>query len=429
MEILIAVQGSYGDLNPCVGIALRLRERGHSVVFLTSAYFEPWLKRFGLEMAATLSREDQERITTHPDFTHPMRTFQLLMRESMLGPMRREYEAIRERYRPGHTAVLMVGPGLGARIAHDHLGAPLATLLLYPQLLRSIHDPYGILGGKRTLPTPARRLLHRMFDWRVDATVGPETEAFRRELGLPPVRRGFHKWACSPLSTVALFPEWYAPRQPDWPPLEFAGFPLFDGGEGGGLAPEVEEFLQAGDAPVIVNALSAQQNAREFFEASVEAVRGIRRRAILLSPFPGNVPEGLPKEIRYFGYVPHTLLLPRAAAIIHQGGIGTMAKALLAGIPQIIVPTNFDQPYNGAKMQEMGTGAMVRRRAYRPERVAATLKRLLDWPAVAEQCRQYAAKMRREDGAGKLCDLIERTFPEAPRPSIHISSGAVSGAI
>jgi UDP:flavonoid glycosyltransferase YjiC (YdhE family) len=160
----------------------------------------------------------------------------------------------------------------------------------------------------------------------------------------------------------------------------------------------------------VINALSATQNAREFFERSVAAMRALRKRAILLSPFAENVPPDLPPEIRYFGYVPHTRLLPRSAGIIHQGGIGTLSKALSAGIPQIIVPVNFDQPYNGAHAASIGVGAMLKPQEFHPEKIVKEIQNLHASTAVAEKCGFYSGKMRGEDGAGKACAFLEEAF-------------------
>jgi hypothetical protein len=108
------------------------------------------------------------------------------------------------------------------------------------------------------------------------------------------------------------------------------------------------------EPPVVVTTFSAMQSARNFFEDSIAAVRGTGRRAILLSSFADSVPDRLPPEVRWFAYVPLRQLLPRSSAILHHGGIGTVAAALAAGIPQLIAPLNFDNPYHGARIAELG---------------------------------------------------------------------------
>ena len=239
----------------------------------------------------------------------------------------------------------------------------------------------------------------------------PETNRLRNELGLASIEGLFDDWIFSPQSILGLFPEWYAPRRPDWPDIQLTGFPLFDGSNTEELAAEAEEFLESGEPPLIVSALSSMQAAREFFERSVAAVRRVGVRAMLLSPFPHNVPANLPRGIQYFGYVPLRLLLPRAAGIIHQGGTGTMAGALRAGVPQLIVPVNLiDGPFNGRRVASLGVGAMLRAFQYRPRRVASELEKLLASSAVKEKCRHYAAKIKGEDGVGAACRLIEEVF-------------------
>src|SRR6202012_1799180 len=56
-------------------------------------------------------------------------------------------------------------------------------------------------------------------------------------------------------------------------------------------------------------------------------------------------------------YVPLRALLPRCAALVHHGGIGTTAEALRAGVPQVIVPLAFDQFDNAARVRALGAGA------------------------------------------------------------------------
>ena len=409
MRILIAVQGSHGDLNPCIAIALGLRKLGHQVLFISTEYYRALLERLGFELVSIVSREEHLRITSHPDFNHPIRSFAFTAREMLVGTMRPEYQAIAAHYEPGKSVVLALGYPLGARIAHEKLGVPLATLAHFPPLLRSVYGPHGLSG--HNAPPFFRKCIRLLFDRRINRLVAPEIERFRSELGLPPIRGLCVDWAYSPQLILGLFPDWYASPQPDWPPnVSLTGFPVSDGIEEKELAPEVEEFLSSGDPPLVVNALSGYHNARRFFEISVAAIQRLGRRAILLSQFAHNVPAELPPGVRHFSYVPHSLLLPRAAGIVHQGGIGTTAKAILARIPQVIVPVNFDQPYNAKCVTTLGVGAMVRARQYEPRRLAGELKPLLDSAAVRQKLADYGGRIERQDGVAAACEAIAQVF-------------------
>ena len=63
-----------------------------------------------------------------------------------------------------------------------------------------------------------------------DLTLAPELNRFRAELGLAPVHGIIDQWWHSPARIIGLFPDWFAPPAPDWPPqTRLTGFPLYDG--------------------------------------------------------------------------------------------------------------------------------------------------------------------------------------------------------
>ena len=81
--------------------------------------------------------------------------------------------------------------------------------------------------------------------------------------------------------------------------------------------------MAEGGPPIVFTSGSWMSVGRRFFEASAEACRRLGRRGVLLTPNREEVPEGLPEGVAHFEFVPFSYLLPRAAAIVHTGGIGT----------------------------------------------------------------------------------------------------------
>ena len=115
---------------------------------------------------------------------------------------------------------------------------------------------------------------------------------------------------------------------------------------------------------------SAMRHAQEFFAESVAACQRLGRRGLLLTRFAEQVPTDLPETIRHLEYVPFSRVLPRAAALVHHGGIGTTAQALAAGIPQLVMPLAHDQPDNAARLERLGVGRTIAPRRYRAARAA-----------------------------------------------------------
>jgi rhamnosyltransferase subunit B len=168
----------------------------------------------------------------------------------------------------------------------------------------------------------------------------------------------------------------------------------------------VEEFLEAGDPPLVFTAGSAMMQARQFFHVSAEVCRAAGRRGLLLTQFPEQLPAALPSGVRHFDYVPFSMVLPRCAALIHHGGIGTTARAIAAGLPQLVVPTSHDQPDNAVRIRRLGIGDFILPKAYTKARVIEKFDRLMS-PAVRENCQRRAADLVGSQSLEQASGLVE----------------------
>jgi UDP:flavonoid glycosyltransferase YjiC (YdhE family) len=412
MTVLVVAPGSAGDVHPNVGLALALSRRGHQVILAATAVFESLARRLGLAFVGYGTEEDYYQTLRDPDLWHPYRSFPLVARRLVLPLMRQIYDLIAHHQKSGDLVVVASGLVLGARVAQERLGVPVATVHLQPSLLRSVHQPpvFGFPDILGRLPCALRGLYLRTVDALViDRLLAPQMNAFRAELGLPPVRRVFHQWMHSPQLVVGFFPEWFAPPQPDWPPnVHLTGFPLYDESDAREIPAGLEDFLSGGTPPIVFTAGSAMAQGTDFFRVSAEVCRRSGRRGILLTQFPEQLPSNLPGGVRHFNYVPFSLVLPRAAAFVHHGGIGTVAQALAAGVRQLVVPLAHDQPDNAVRVCRLGVGDMLLPKNYRIKTVFDRLHRLLESPAVADNCRRRAADLATNTALERTCDLIEQ---------------------
>jgi len=64
--------------------------------------------------------------------------------------------------------------------------------------------------------------------------------------------------------------------------------------------------------------------------------------------------ENIPDRLLVIDSVPHRWLFPKTAGIIHHGGAGTTAAALMAGVPQMIFPKTADQPFGAERVHRAG---------------------------------------------------------------------------
>ena len=203
-------------------------------------------------------------------------------------------------------------------------------------------------------------------------------------------------------------------------------FTLYDPHSQAELPSELERFLREGAAPLVLTPGSGNQQARRWLARAVEAAQRLDRRAVVLTPHRGQAPDPLPPGVVWQAYVPLRSLLPRAAALVHHGGIGTTAEALRAGVPQVIVPLAYDQFDNAARITALEAGAGLRggSAGARPRVLAATLRRLLDDPAVRAGCAR-AARLAAADEKLDLDGQVETLLGLAPEPTFALPPGAI----
>ncbi len=410
LDVLLPTLGSAGDVHPVIELAIGLKQRGHAATVLTNPYFEQQVRDAGLDFIALGSRDNVDAIIRDPRLWHPTQSFGFIAEQAIVPNIEPLYRIIERRQSP-NLVVAASGLCFGARIAQDKLGVPTATVHLQPALLRSLVD--GGKQGRFRMDARVPKFVKRGLFWLVDRLMidrilEPPINSFRATVGLPPVRGILKQYVHSPQMVIGLFAEWFAPAQSDWPPnTHLAGFVLHDDAHRQGIGAEVEEFLTAGAPPLVFTPGSAGATMHDFFRDSVKACRITGHRAMLVTNFPEQLPGNLPSEVRAFSYLPFSQILPRCAALIYPGGIGTMAQAIKAGIPHLIVPHAHDQPDNAFRIQCLGLGDCIYPERYKAPHVAAVLRRLLGSAQLQVPCSEYARKIDSDAARERACDLIE----------------------
>jgi UDP:flavonoid glycosyltransferase YjiC (YdhE family) len=152
--------------------------------------------------------------------------------------------------------------------------------------------------------------------------------------------------------------------------------------------------------------------AGQFYEHSAQAALRLGVRAVLLiGTDPRNRPQSpLPDSICVAEYAPYSALFPRAALVVHQGGVGTTAQCLRAGKPMLIMPYSHDQPDNARRMRRLKVAQSIEKGSYTPVRVARMLKAMLAEPRFAQRAASVAQQLEHEDGVRAACDALEQLY-------------------
>jgi rhamnosyltransferase subunit B len=261
------------------------------------------------------------------------------------------------------------------------------------------------------VPLAWRQALWRLiFKKFIDPVTLPSLNTARAASGLAPVSGFFGHMFQVPDASIGLFPDWFASAQPDWPsPFVQGRFPDMPPASAAALSPELGRFLSEGDAPIAFTPGTGHQHAAKVFATAVETLKRLGRRGLLITPFAAQVPKDLPPNVMWVEQAPFQLLLPRLAALVHHGGIGTTAEAFRAGIPQLIAPYAFDQFDNGWRAHRLGVAEVLLPRQMSERRLRQRLVRLLSSPDVARSCAETAARMAKASSQ-PLIDQLEKAL-------------------
>ncbi|MCA1591436.1 MAG: glycosyltransferase, partial [Acidobacteria bacterium] len=402
-RIVISTFGSFGDVHPYIAIALELKRRGHHPVVATTEMYREKIEPLGIELRRV--RPDMPSYDEPDKLTEMIKSVvdarkgpERLLNMMILPHLRETYEDLHAAVRGADMLLTHPLPLVGPVVAHQ-TGIKWASSVLAPGSFLSVHDPPvppqlpGFHKVMRLSPWVVRGVM-RLARWKLDALFEPVYK-LRAELGLPrgenPLVEGQH----SPALVLALYSRVLGEPQPDWPAnTHITGFPFHDRrdrpGDGVGLAPELSEFLDAGTPPVVFTlGSSAFWVAKDFYRDSIVAARTLGQRAVLLIGDERNRPAGpLPEGVAAFEYAPYGEVLPRASAVVHQGGVGTTGQALRAGVPTLIVPHAFDQFDNAERAARLGASRTLARPKYNAANATKELSLLLSDKSYADRATE-----------------------------------------
>ncbi|SHI48962.1 UDP:flavonoid glycosyltransferase YjiC, YdhE family [Palleronia salina] len=412
--ILLSTVGSLGDLFPALALARALRARGQPVRLLlgpddrdTAAGLGIEATTFGPDSATVAARLGMDRdAIARQVFRDPS---PILRRATypMLADLAREMQPhVRGCRAVGWTALAMAAP-----LAAELEGVPHVPILLQPMLMRSALAPPRLRGFvPPMIPRPGGRLAvgwNRIWLGIVDLEMrrrhGRAQARVRKELGLPPTNAvPFFGHALEPALRLGLWDPVLGTPPKDAAAVEVTGFSALP--DDGALPVGLREFLDAGPPPFVVTlgSVSHRLAGRDFWDRAVRLGRAAGMRIVLLSG-PVDAPQG--DDILALSFAPHAPLFARAGVVLHHGGMGTLGRALHAGVPQLILPLGADQPDNAARAERLGVARRLRGQVDGPKAVE-DLKAMCQRADVA----QAVAARLIPDGAARAADLMMSRF-------------------
>ncbi|MER7575395.1 glycosyltransferase [Streptomyces sp. NPDC126514] len=395
--------GSRGDVAPYTGLGHALARAGHEVTLVTHGCFERLVTGSGVgfhplpvDPRAELESARGRGLHRSASGVGKLMRVSALAR-ALVGRMTDDLVTAARR-----SDVLLLSSSLAplGRSIAEGLRLPGIGVYLQPVAPTAEFAP-PVLGGG-SWGAVGNRVAGHGVNMVMDRIFASTLPSVRARLGLPrtggagdlPVLHGF-----SPL---------VVPRPRDWSPgLDVTGY-WWPYDLDARLPAEVERFLDGGEPPVFVGLGSATvPDPRGLSARIVRALRRAGLRGVIQRGWGGLAADG--EDMLTVGEVPHSVLFPRMAAVVHHAGAGTTAAGLRAGVPAVPVPVQFDEGFWAERLVALGVAPRrVPLRGLTEDVLAPALDRAVRDPGHRERARALGVRIREEDGTAPVLAAVER---------------------
>jgi sterol 3beta-glucosyltransferase len=385
MRAVLTNFGTLGDVQPFLALAIELQRHGHAPVLAFSPYFRPRVEALDLSFVPigpdlrAIQNQVNVEMREMPDSEDRMRE----ILDPLVATLPQTFSELSQACL--EADVLISGPTQpAARMVHETNGIPFVSV-------QTSH--FGGIGS------PAIQ--------KASATL---INPFRSQLGLAPLRDPLTIDSNSPQLALYAMSRHVRLPQTDWPShYHVTGFFFLD--EPCEPEPELIDFIESGDRPVIISFGSmTHQDPAELTNLLLEAVSLAGCRAIIQRGWSGLGYRQLPKSVFTIDYVPYQWLFPRAKCIVHHGGGGTAGAVFRSGVPSVFVPHGYlhDQAYWAELGHELGCAPQpIPLPMLTAERLAAAIKSVIETPDFYRSAGALAEEIRSEPGVRLARYLIE----------------------
>ncbi|WP_460793075.1 glycosyltransferase [Micromonospora sonneratiae] len=410
MRVLLSTYGSRGDVEPLVGLAVRLRDLGAQVRVCAppDEDFAQRLADVGVPMVPVGRSARALTTGAPPPSSLPERAAEVIASQFDVVTSAAEGCDVL-------VATGMMPAAAGALSVAEKLGIRSVSITFQQLTLPSPHRPPLAYPGR---PFPPEVTDNRVL-WDLDAQsnnvlFGAALNTNRASIGLPPVDNvrdyviGDQPW----LATDPILDQWLEPA--DFDVVQTGAWILPDERP---LPAELVTFLEAGTPPVYVGFGSMPMRAAtDVARVAIEAIRAQGRRAVVARGWADLDLIDDRDDCFVVGEVNQQALFGRVAAVVHHGGQGTTMTAARAGAPQVVVPQAADQPYWAGRVAGLGIGAAHDGPAPTFESLSAALRTALT-PGTRARAADVAGAVHTDGAAVAAKLLLDAVCRERPPAS------------
>jgi UDP:flavonoid glycosyltransferase YjiC (YdhE family) len=401
MKIVAVTYGSRGDVQPILSLALALQSAGHSVRMVGPPENANWVQRCGCSFSGLGTNVDAF-LSSCPN-AHGIKS-SLFFNRFLRREIENQFSQLPDLIR---NAELVLGASLvlGLPTVAEFMNIPYRFIAFAPQVLPSSRHPSPLVRSQR-LPSWLNRLswsaVRSLDRFNLRSIVNNK----RRELGLKLTKDW---WTDLIGNNVIVASDPVLAAVPPDVRQVYTQTGYFHLGQKGEISKEVKGFLADGPPPVYFGFGSMPRKDQSALRPLLLASARLAKQRVIISQLRED-PTRLTGSVDscFVNNLPHHLLFPKLALVVHHGGAGTTATAARAGVPQIIVPHILDQFYWADRVHALGLGPKpIWRSKLTVKRLKAAIMEAVSNQRFRQQARDISQILRKQDSLGDAIRLIE----------------------
>jgi len=385
--------------------AQRLRDSGHQVLWVSEEALRPTIAAHGLDFAAISATGWLWPPPPMPDpktmnpieamFTRYRRALDTWLSEDLIPPAVEALTALATVH--GTPDLIVTDPFLSAAaFAAERLGVPLA-----------------VTGWPAGQPLDEDRMYAVQSD--LSKISRERIENLKRRFGVSGLNfsEGAAPSVQSPHLHISYFSRQWYQAEPDFlPQTVFVG--------GSPTPPQGDPPAWLAEIPVntplaLITLGSVFTGDLGFFSWAAQAAARLRLLPVVVigrNPIPAEEKDklkaALPPGTRLLTWVDFDHLFPRLKVIIHHGGMGTTHRAVIQGIPQVVVPHAADQRGQARRVAQAKVGLNLTAHDVRNGQLLPAIRAVTTDAKVIENARQLAADFAALGGPARAAELLAR---------------------
>ena len=391
--IVMLTKGTLGDLVPLLAIGEGLRARGHYVILLSHCDYRVLAEACDIKFIPLDSPHERAMFLSDIYLLNSVGGSVSFFNRYCKPRIKREYYLMIEAMNGVNGNGLLLTrhmATLADLLVADRIKCPLVRLFTTPVQAAM----FGFLGP----------LFGKLFI----SALNPVCTALGHQLVTE-----IDTFLQLPAANLGTWPSWFQKKE-ERPKIKVIpiGFVTHDRQESGVAPANVEAILNGSRAPVLIYTSTAEILRADFLSIAVEACANLGMPAIVVSGADAIAARSFPGNVVTCSRLPFASVLPKCSVIVHHGGLGTIARSIASGLPQLIMPYGAERPHSASIVVDLGVGKSIERAGWSARAVSDALVQLTASEAIRTRCTSFSLVARNDspfENVERIIDEVLRT--------------------